>query len=84
MWEGRRDDKLNTKVGKWSQPTGDDLREIIRDVQTHHILDNKKDRHYVSLESLAVLQLCLSRYLLPPLAWNQNVKLTCHGLKKEH
>lgn len=22
MWEGRRDDKLNTKVGKWSQPTG--------------------------------------------------------------
>lgn len=36
---------------------GDDLRKIIRDVQIHHILDNKKDRHYVSIESLSVQQL---------------------------
>uniref|UniRef100_A0A8W8JR70 SAP domain-containing protein n=1 Tax=Magallana gigas TaxID=29159 RepID=A0A8W8JR70_MAGGI len=57
MWEERGDDKLNTKVRKWSQPTGDDLRKIIRDVQIHHILDNKKDRHYVSIESLSVQQL---------------------------
>lgn len=57
MWEERGDDKLNTKVRKWSQPTGDDLRKIIRDVEIHRILDNKKDRHYVSIESLSVLQL---------------------------
>ncbi|XP_062619871.1 uncharacterized protein LOC134281418 [Saccostrea cucullata] len=57
MWEEKGDDKLNTKVRKWSQPTGDDLRKIIKDVQIHHILDNKKDRHYVSIESLSVNQL---------------------------
>nr|XP_022301977.1 uncharacterized protein LOC111109978 [Crassostrea virginica] len=57
MWEEKGDDKLNTKVRKWSQPTGDDLRKIIKDVQIHNILDNQKDRHYVSIESLSVNQL---------------------------
>lgn len=36
---------------------GDDLRKIKRDLEIHRILDNKKDRHYVSIESLSVLQL---------------------------
>ena len=29
----------------------------LSDVQIHNILDNKKDRHYVSIESLSVNQL---------------------------
>jgi len=37
--------------------SGDELRKIIKHSQLHNILDNKKDKHLVNVESLSVNQL---------------------------
>lgn len=57
MWEEKGDDKLNTKVKKWSQPNGDDLRTVIHKMQLANVLSDQRDRRYVNIESLTISQL---------------------------
>ncbi|XP_052075780.1 uncharacterized protein LOC127713848 [Mytilus californianus] len=57
FWEERGDDKSSTSIKKWSQPSGDELRKIIKYSQLHNVLDNTKDKHLISVESLSVNQL---------------------------
>ncbi|CAC5358958.1 unnamed protein product [Mytilus coruscus] len=53
----RGDDKSTTSIKKLSQPSVDELRKIIKYSQLHNVLDNTKDKHFVSVESLSVNQL---------------------------